>query len=77
MKNLQIDNIRQEKMPVLPAGKFVEENSVKFVLVEMLTFGPLVNIWLPSVLCLILISCLFPTFLLKVSAPMVLFLGLY
>lgn len=68
-KNSQICNVMQEKMPILPADKFVRQTSMKFILIKMSLFGPSVNSWLLSVLCLLSISCLFLTLPLKVNAP--------
>ena len=69
MKNSQICNMMQEKTPMLPAGKFVKENSKEFVLVNTSVLGPLVSTWFLSVLCLLLISGLFLTLPFKVSVP--------
>ena len=51
MKISQISNKMQEKMPILPAGKIVKENSTKFVLVNTSMLYPLVTTWFSSVLC--------------------------
>lgn len=51
MKISQISNKMQEKMPMLPTGKTVKENSTKFVLVNTSVFCPLVTTWFSSVLC--------------------------
>ena len=56
MKISQISNKMQEKMPMLPAGKTVKENSTKLVLVNTSVLCPLVTTWFSSVLCFDLLS---------------------